>query len=266
MSININAYNSKDFSLRYFCFGNGKKTFLMIPGLSIKSVMYSAEIIAQNYQQFNDEYTVYVPDTREDVPENYSIRQMSEEIVELINHLSLKDIYLFGASMGGMVSMQMSIDHPELIRKLLVGSSSSCVKCDAGNNVERWIELAKDKKIEELCLCFGENIYPQEVYEQYKGALSEMAKSVNEKEVEKFIRLSNAVKDFDVRDTLKNIDCPVLAIGSKDDKVFGPEASVKIVEYINKQTAQVYMYDNYGHAAYDVAPDYKQRIYEFFNE
>ena len=70
------------------------------------------------------------------------------------------------------------------------------------------------------------------------------------------------MKGFDVTHDLDRINCPVLVIGSMDDHVLSPDASERIVEHLNSR-AELHMYDGYGHAAYDTAPDYKERIYSF---
>ena len=68
---------------------------------------------------------------------------------------------------------------------------------------------------------------------------------------------------YDIYAELDRISCPVLVIGDKDDKVLGGAASVEIAE---KLGCELYMYDGYGHAVYDEAPDYKQRLMDFFSE
>ena len=70
------------------------------------------------------------------------------------------------------------------------------------------------------------------------------------------------MKDFDVTNDLRKIACPVLVIGSRSDKVFGGDASVQIMEKI--AGCEIFMYDDYGHAAYDIAPDYRERMLKFF--
>ena len=63
---------------------------------------------------------------------------------------------------------------------------------------------------------------------------------------------------------LKEITCPTLAIGSSDDQVLGADATLQIAERLGaRPDFQLHMYDGYGHAAYDTAPDYKERLLRF---
>ena len=46
----------------YYKFGNGDKTFVILPGISIKSVLESKEAVADAYKAFGDDYTCYLVD------------------------------------------------------------------------------------------------------------------------------------------------------------------------------------------------------------
>ena len=49
---------------------------------------------------------------------NYPI--MADDVIELLNDLGLSSVRLMGHSMGGKVAMQIALNHPERIHKLLV--------------------------------------------------------------------------------------------------------------------------------------------------
>ncbi len=55
-----------------------------------------------------------------------------------------------------------------------------------------------------------------------------------------------------------------LVLGSKDDQVVGAEASQSMADKL--KDCELYMYEGFGHAAYDTAPDYKDRILEFLKK
>ena len=104
-----------------------------------------------------------------------------------------------------------------------------------------------------------------ELLQTYGYTAEEGAKSVTEEDLSRFIILAEAVKGFDVSDQLTNIACPVLVLGSKDDVVLGGEASEALFESLkDRPDCELYMYEGYGHAAYDLAPDYKDRMLSFF--
>ena len=60
------------------------------------------------------------------------------------------------------------------------------------------------------------------------------------------------------------INCPVLLTGSEDDNVLGAEATGLIAEKLKGHEGfEMFIYEGYGHAAYDLAPDYKDRMQKF---
>ena len=265
--IRIETVETGSFSMDYFRFGNGKKTFVILPGLSVQSVMGFADSVAEAYRVLCDDYTVYLFDRRKKLPESYSVHEMATDTAEAFRALGLKDISLFGASQGGMIAMEIAMNEPELIENLVLGSTSACVKKQQYQTIEKWADLAKAGEKEELYLAFGEAIYPKEVYEQSKQLLIDAAETVTDEDLERFIILAEGINGFDVSQDLEKIGCPVLVLGSKDDQVLGADASIEIVEHFkDRDDFVIYMYDGYGHAVYDLAPDYKERILEFFHK
>ena len=263
----IKTVRTAAFSMDYIRFGEGEQTLVILPGLSVQSVMGSAEAVKEAYQLFSDQFTVYLFDRRNELPEVYPIDEMAKDTAEALYTLGLKDVCLFGTSQGGMIAQKLAIDHPELVKKLVLGSSAACVSETASGIVGEWIEFAKQGKTKELYLLFGAAVYPKAVFEQSKDLLTEAAETVTEQDLQRFIVLAGGLKDFDVRDELKKLTCPVLAIGSKDDAVLGGGAIPQIAECLKeKPDFECYLYEGFGHAAYDIAPDYKERLLRFFTK
>ena len=261
----LGAVQADTFTMNYLRFGEGEKALVIIPGISVQSVMNSAQAIADSYKLLTDEFTVYVFDRRSEVPSSYSIDDMARDTAEAIRLLGLSRVCLFGVSQGGMIAMQIAINHPELVERLILGSTSARITQEGYDSIfAGWVELAKAGKAEELYLSFGESVYPQSVFEQSKGLLIEAAKTVTDDELKRFVVITEGMKGFDVTNDLEKLTCPVLVIGSNDDKVFGGEASRQIAERLSgKAGCELFMYDGYGHAVYDVAPDYRERMLKF---
>lgn len=262
MSYEIKRIQLPEFSMDYFCFGNGKKTMVILPGLSVQSVMASAEAIGQAYDIFRNEYTVYVFDRRNEVSEGYSIHQMADDTAMAMQRLNLKDIHLFGASQGGIMSLLIAARHPEMVSSVVVGSAVCKVSEHMEKTVGHWIELAEKGDAVSLYLDFGEKIYPAAAFESFRDMMAQAGQSVTAEELSRFVIMASSMKDLDIREEIKNIACPVLIIGAQDDEVLGSEACGKLADCLTD--AALYVYNGYGHAAFDMAPDYKERIYRFF--
>ena len=79
MAITIETVNLPDFSMDYFRFGKGERTFVILPGLSVQSVMGAAEAIAAEYRPLTEDYTVYVFDRRKELPPVYTVADMARD-------------------------------------------------------------------------------------------------------------------------------------------------------------------------------------------
>jgi pimeloyl-ACP methyl ester carboxylesterase len=256
---------TNDIEMDYFTFGNGRKILVMLPGLSIQSVLSAADAVEDAYKAFCDEFTIYLFDRRKNLPPEYSIHDMAKDTATVIKDIGLKDIYLFGASQGGMIAMTIAIEYPDLVKKLVLGSTSSNIKPDQQRAIDEWIRLAKAGDKEGLDQAFGKEVYPPDVYGQYNSYFTDVSKTVTDKELERFLIIAESIRHFNVTSDLKKISCPVLALGVCEDAVLDSDATMEIAENLDyRDDFRLYMYTGFGHAAFDTAPDYKDRVLKFF--
>ncbi len=263
-SIPIRTVKTDAFSMDYFSFGHGEKTLVILPGLSVQSVMASADAVAEAYQPLTDAFTIYVFDRRNELPATYSVSQMAQDTAEALETLGLEQVNLFGASQGGMMALEIAIHHPQLVRRLALGSTSAEITPEQFGTIDNWIGLAREKDAEGLYLAFGEALYPTEVFEQSRELLCALAATVTDEDLARFVILAEGMRGFSA-DDVEKISCPVLILGSSDDRVLGGDASKQIAQRLSGHTeTELFLYDGYGHAVYDTAPDYKDRLSRFF--
>ena len=261
----VETVRTGDFSMRYFRFGRGKRHLVILPGLSVQSVMGSADAVARAYDIMAEDFTVTVFDRREELPPEYAVRDMAEDTAQAMTALEITNACLFGASQGGMMAMLLAADHPELVSKLALGSTAAKTDGPRTDALSAWLRLAENGDAEGLYLAFGEAVYPEAVFVQFRELLRETAKTVTAEELARFSKLARGTAGFDVTDRLGEIRCPVLLLTSADDRVLGPDGAEDIIRILgDRPDFTVHTYNGYGHAAYDTAPDYKDRLYRFF--
>ncbi|MBR4421071.1 MAG: hypothetical protein IKS69_00880, partial [Erysipelotrichaceae bacterium] len=73
---------------------------------------------------------------------------------------------------------------------------------------------------------------------------------------------AKSVSGFDVSDRSKEILVPTLILGSIKDKIIDPAEMILMHEQMPE--SDLYLYEDYSHAVYDEAPDFKDRIMAFF--
>ena len=248
----------------WFRFGSGKKSLVVLPGLSVQSVTDFAQQIANDYAALASDFTVYVFDRRKNLPPVYSVAEMAQDAVEAIRAVVPDRFSVFGASQGGMIAMEIALRHPELVEKLILGSTSAQVTDGDFQIFDDWIKLAEANESAKLTTSFCKAVYPPETFEKIKPTFAQNATAFTSDQLQRFAVLARAMKGFDVTKRLCDVSCPVLVLGDKSDGVFGIEATLQIAEILKSNPhCQTHVYQGYGHAAYDVAPDYKLRMLQF---
>lgn len=108
-----------DKSMDYVTFGKGKKPLLIIPGLGdgLATVKGMAQILGRAYRKFATAYQVYVFSRINELPENYTTRNMATDIAEAMDVLGLKTVAVIGISQGGMVAQWLAVDFPVSMEK-----------------------------------------------------------------------------------------------------------------------------------------------------
>ena len=75
-------------------------------------------------KELSENYKVYLLDLRNhgDSPhtEEFTYAAMAEDIAEFVQQHQIKDPIVVGHSMGGKTAMRFSVEHPELLKKLVV--------------------------------------------------------------------------------------------------------------------------------------------------
>ena len=257
----IETIKTDALAMQYFSFGTGRKTFVILPGLSVKSVMDFADAVAEAYKIFADGYTVYVFDRRLDLPPVYTVKDMALDTAAAFDALGIKDACIFGASQGGMMAQIIAAERPDLVCRTVLGSTSARLDEVHYRLFEHWAQLADSGNSTELYLSFAKEIYPQSLFAEYRETLLAAAAGVTEEDMRRFAVMARGTKDLDIISLLPKIKCPVLVLGVAEDQVLGAEASEAIAARLK---CPIFMYSGCGHAAYDTAPDYKEKIFSFF--
>jgi len=261
--MDIKSVSINNSEMEYIEFWNWEKVLIIIPWLSIKSILINPEAIESAFSDFINDYKIYLIDRLKKVPENYSIEEMVEDTYKTIKKIWIETCNIFWASQGWMIAQCIAINHPDLIEKLILWSTTPKVEKKSELIISRRIDLAKNNKIEELNKTMASDIYSEETLKQFWEIILNMNKDVSDEELQKFIILAESIKDFNIEDKLQNIKCKTLAISSKKDKIFWKEWAEIIAE---KTNGKLYIYEDYSHAVYDEAPDFRTKMLEFLKE
>jgi len=266
MDIPIKSVLSGENSTDYFSFGRGERPLVILPGLSMQSVMLSAGAVSRQYDDMADAFTIYLLERRRELPARYTVGDAARDTAAAIKELGVAPVCLFGASYGGMTAMCIAARYPELVEGLAVGSSCARVDAERYGIFGRWADMARRGERRELYVEFAEKIYPAGVFSQNRDLFVEAGEKTTDAELGRFIILAEGLRGFDITPELRGISCPVLVLGAADDALLGPDAAYEIFSALGERDdVEMHLFEGCGHAAYDTAPDYRQRLLAFFN-
>lgn len=249
--------------MQYFRFGNPEgKPYVILPGLSLKSVMGAADAVAGAYALLAEDYDMYLFDRITEYPDDYDIYGMAEDTIAAFEQLGLKDISVMGVSQGGMIAQIIAVQKPELISHLILCSTSPYIASGNSEAFAEWKAFAEKKDAAGLVESFGRYVYTPEFFEQFKDAILAQAEGVTDEEFRNFLISLNGMKDFDIRDQLGAVTCPAFVLGAGEDRVLGVQASRDLMDLLH---CDGYIYEGKGHGVYDEAPDYLSRVKEFLD-
>ncbi len=162
-----------------------------------------------------------------------------------------------------MIAQYLAIDHPELVHKLVLGVTLSRNNATVEQVIADWISMAEQNDYEGFVLDMLNKMYSEVYIKKYRLLLPAAAKLNKPKDFGRFIILAKACLTCNTYNKLDKIQCPVLVLGGKQDKIVTGQASEDIAD---KLQCECYMYEDLGHAAYEEAKDFNRRIYEFLGK
>ena len=266
-------WNAKDgrVSLRegamsYASFGSGEKHLIVLPGLSdgLATVEGKALLLTGPYRPFLRDFTVHMFSRREPLPAGHSIRDMAADQAEALRALGIERTAVLGVSEGGMIAQYLAIDHPELVEKLVLAVTAPCVNDVIRSCLPGWIDMAERGDHKALMIDTAERSYSPARLRKYRKLYPLLGRVGKPKSYDRFLVNARATLAFDASDELSRIACPTLILGGEEDRIVGPKASGELFEGIPK--SRLFLYPDLGHAVYEEAKDFNERVFGFLND
>ncbi len=247
----------------YVSFGSGPKTLVVLPGLSdgLATVKGKALVLSAPYRRSFRDYTVYMFSRKNDMPEGYSIRDMANDQALAMQALGIRRACLLGVSQGGMIAQYMAIDHPEMVKKLILTVTAPNANAVVQDAVSGWIDMVKRGDHTSLMVDTAEKMYSEKYLQKNRQYFPLIARFTKPRSYDRFLKNAQAILEFDCRSELSKISCPTLIIAGSDDHTVGNGAA----DELNRAVAgsELYVYEGLGHGVFEEAKDFYERVREF---
>ncbi len=264
MTVPVKTAVCDGIEMDYAVFGAdfARRTLVIIPGMSLHSVMQSAQIVAHTFAPFvRAGYTVYLFDRKKDFGGRYPVNEMAEDTYKVMHSLGISRADVFGTSQGGMMALSLAVNHPEAVRRLAASSTLSRQNPTSLDTMRTWLALsAKDSPVE-LNRDVFRRVYSPEFHARYEKAFARLEIEGSPEEMRRFAVMAAASMEFDIYDELGSISCPVCLYGVEDDTVLSGRGVREIAEVLH---CPFRMYPGKGHAVYDEDPHFVDGLLEFF--
>lgn len=247
----------------YVSFGTGKDALIIIPGLGdgLTTVKGLAVPMAILCREFAKSYRVFVFSRKNKLEEGYSTRDMARDQAKAMKLLGIEKAKVLGVSQGGMISQYLAIDYPDLVEKLVLAVTLSKQNDMVQGTVTNWIALAKQGNYKKLMIDTAEKSYSEQYLKRYRLLYPFLGTISKPKDVNRFLIQAESCINHDAYEKLGEIKCPTFVIGGADDKIVGVKASYEIAEKV--KGSHLFVYEEFGHAAYEEAKDFNSRVQNF---
>ncbi|MGH7818108.1 MAG: alpha/beta fold hydrolase, partial [Candidatus Binatia bacterium] len=157
----------------------------------------------------------------------YTINQMANDIVALLNHLKVESAHLVGHSMGGRIALEMALKFPGHVKSLIMAASGSGQAARPGPDcipglphwlVIRLVEKGFEKALREE-FCHTSAFFTEDYREKYPDkveAFLQLAWATHAK-LPEYIHLIIARHNWEATHRLGDVQCPtMILIGDND--------------------------------------------------
>ncbi|MBF6600725.1 MAG: alpha/beta fold hydrolase [Dehalococcoidia bacterium] len=216
-------------------------------GANTREISYLIEPYGRRYQ-----FIVYDGRGcgRSDKPaEEYSIGGFAEDAAALLDALGVRDAFIYGSSMGGMIAQELALNHPERVRGLVLGCTTpGAVKGVRPSDATVRQIVANRALSGDAALEAGWRLgYSAAYIESHRDALFARSRHAAELAAprEAYMRQVIAAAKHDTYDRLQEITCPVLIIHGSEDLMI-PSGNAHLLKRCIPH-AELYILDGIGH-------------------
>jgi len=147
----------------------------------------------------------------------YSMAMFAEDTAHLIKEIGAGPAHILGISLGGMVAFQLAIDHPDLIRSMIIVNSTPEIvprTLREKNAIWQRLFIVRLMGMRKMGQVLGDRFFPRQDQVELKNIFIERWA---ENDQPAYLEAMKAVNGWSVTDKLGEITCPTLVIGADGD-------------------------------------------------
>jgi pimeloyl-ACP methyl ester carboxylesterase len=208
-------------------------------GLERRMALTSARPLAQDF-------TVYVANRKRGLKTGESMSDIAGHLARAIEHDIGEPVFLQGTSTGGSVVLQLAVDRPDLVRRLVVVSAAYRLGPLGRAEQAEMARLIRAGQPREAWATVITAMFPSPLRGPTRP-LSRLAAGRMTPEDSTDVLVTLEAEDaFDVKADLPRITAPTLVIGGADDKFYSQELFRGTAAGV--QDGRAHIFPGWGHA------------------
>ena len=211
----------KDIRIYYEISGPGNAPVLLFSNsLGTNLAMWDPQM-----DSFSKDFRVLRYDTRghgkaTTSPGLYTIDQLADDVLGVLDKLSIQQVHFCGLSMGGMIGMSLSLRAPQRLRKLVLCSTAPKI-----GSPEIWntrIETVQKSGMAAVVDGVLERWFTAQFRANSRAAIERTRSMLLRTDVAGYAATCAAIRDYDAREAIRKIEKPTLILSATYDPVTPP--------------------------------------------
>ena len=212
------TFTSNDAQINYQTFGDANKPALIFSNsLGTKYSMWQPQI-----EYFQQDHYVICYDTRghgaSSAPQGpYSLEQLGQDVVNLLDHLDIAKAAFCGISMGGLTGQWLAIHKPERFSHVIVCNTAAKI-----GQEQAWQDraaLVREQGLAPIAATAASRWFTDPFIQSNPAVVAELSNDLGAGSPEGYANCCEALAKADVREQLSSIQIPVLIIAGQQDPV-----------------------------------------------
>ena len=154
-------------------------------------------------------------------PGPYSIRDHSDDLAGLLDHLRVKDVIPVGISVGGMIALDYTINHPQSVKALVLCDTAA--KIGAAEFWDERIAAIRKSGLEDMADTILGRWFAPAFSKQYPADYKGYYNMLTRTPVEGYTATCQALGDADLRESIGNITAKTLVLCGVEDLATPPD-------------------------------------------
>ncbi len=253
-------FTSNDAEINYQTFGDASKPALIFSNsLGTKYSMWQTQI-----DHFQNDFFVICYDTRghgqSSAPQGpYSIDQLGQDVINLLDHLNIQKANFCGISMGGLTGQWLAINKPERFNHIVVCNTAAKI-----GQERAWLDRAKlvrEQGLKPIAETAALRWFTEPFIQSQATTVQAMSNDLAAGSSEGYASCCEALAKADLREQLVTIKVPVLIIAGQQD----PVTTVQDAEFMLERIAHAKIFEiNASHISNVERPtDFNQAVQNF---